>query len=199
MSMDIPTTRSFRDRMIGAAKLDPGIYEEVEADVTANRQAFAVVVLAKPGYRHWSGDWRAYSQWRCLVILGASYRPGHFHSWLAAVGALRLLAGHQNIQGSRNRGYIWPVGANSGFCQFAGHSQVLLLCALRWRDDSLSGVHLGFGGRSYCCETSPGFLDLARYWHLRGRLDNLSATGIPGNIPGDWSGSPFLAKRQSLS
>lgn len=46
MSMDIPTTRSFRDRMIGAAKLDPGIYEEVEADVTANRQAFAVVVLA---------------------------------------------------------------------------------------------------------------------------------------------------------
>jgi hypothetical protein len=36
---------SFTERMIGAAKLDAGIYEEVEADKTAMGQALAVVVL----------------------------------------------------------------------------------------------------------------------------------------------------------
>jgi hypothetical protein len=37
---------SFTDRMIGAARLDPQIYEEVEADQTAMGQAMAVVVIA---------------------------------------------------------------------------------------------------------------------------------------------------------
>ena len=37
---------SFKDRMIGAAKLDIGIYEEVEADKTAMGQAMGVVVLS---------------------------------------------------------------------------------------------------------------------------------------------------------
>ena len=37
---------SFTDRIIGAARLDPQIYEEVEADQTAMGQAMAVVVLA---------------------------------------------------------------------------------------------------------------------------------------------------------
>lgn len=37
---------SFTDRMIGAAKLDPAIYEEVEADTGALGQALAVVLLS---------------------------------------------------------------------------------------------------------------------------------------------------------
>ena len=37
---------SFTDRVIGSAKLNVGIYEEVEADATATRQALAVVVLS---------------------------------------------------------------------------------------------------------------------------------------------------------
>jgi hypothetical protein len=37
---------SFVDRMIGAARLDPRIYEEVEADQGAMAQAMGVVVLA---------------------------------------------------------------------------------------------------------------------------------------------------------
>ena len=37
--------RSFTDRMIGAAKLDVHVYEEVEADTSAMGQAMAVVVL----------------------------------------------------------------------------------------------------------------------------------------------------------
>lgn len=37
---------SFTDRMIGSAKLDVSIYEEVEADTNATRQAMGVVLLS---------------------------------------------------------------------------------------------------------------------------------------------------------
>lgn len=37
---------SFARRVLGAARLDPGIYEEVEADRTATGQAAAIVVFA---------------------------------------------------------------------------------------------------------------------------------------------------------
>ena len=37
---------SFPERMMGAAKLDVGIYEEVEADGTATRQAMGVVLMS---------------------------------------------------------------------------------------------------------------------------------------------------------
>ena len=37
---------SFNDRLIGAAKLDVKIYEEVEADRSALNQAMSVVVLS---------------------------------------------------------------------------------------------------------------------------------------------------------
>jgi hypothetical protein len=37
---------TFIERMLGAAKLDPRVYEEIEADRTATPQALAVVVLA---------------------------------------------------------------------------------------------------------------------------------------------------------
>lgn len=38
-------TRSITNRMVRAAKLDVDLYEEVEADTTANWQAFAVVII----------------------------------------------------------------------------------------------------------------------------------------------------------
>jgi hypothetical protein len=41
--------RSFGRRLIGAARLDPTIYEEVEADPTATGQALAVVLLSSLG------------------------------------------------------------------------------------------------------------------------------------------------------
>lgn len=46
--MATPVTRSntFLQRLIGAAALDAAIYEEVEADRLATRQAFAVVLLS---------------------------------------------------------------------------------------------------------------------------------------------------------
>ncbi len=39
-------TRSFTDRLIGAARLDRSVYEEVERDTTATQQAILVVVAA---------------------------------------------------------------------------------------------------------------------------------------------------------
>lgn len=39
-------SRSLIDRMIRAAKLDVGLYEEVEADTTALPQALVVVLIA---------------------------------------------------------------------------------------------------------------------------------------------------------
>jgi hypothetical protein len=43
---DRATTNSFLQRLMGAAALDPAIYEEVEADSSALGQAMIVVVLA---------------------------------------------------------------------------------------------------------------------------------------------------------
>ncbi len=42
----MPSLRSLESRMIRAAKLDIDLYEEVEADTTANGQAFAAVFIA---------------------------------------------------------------------------------------------------------------------------------------------------------
>ncbi|HCH37660.1 MAG TPA: hypothetical protein DEU67_06525, partial [Acidobacteria bacterium] len=38
--------RSFSERLIGAAKLDVAVYEEVEADTSATGQAMGVVLLS---------------------------------------------------------------------------------------------------------------------------------------------------------
>jgi len=43
--METTTQRSLIDRMIGAAKLDPATYEEVEHDESATTQALLIVVL----------------------------------------------------------------------------------------------------------------------------------------------------------
>jgi hypothetical protein len=43
--MPLPRRHSWVERMLGAAKLDANIYEEVEADTTANGQAAGVVAL----------------------------------------------------------------------------------------------------------------------------------------------------------
>jgi len=40
------SARSFGERLIGAARLDPQIYEDVEADASATRQAILVVCLS---------------------------------------------------------------------------------------------------------------------------------------------------------
>jgi hypothetical protein len=59
---------TFVERMIGAAKLDVRVYEEVEADRSATPQALAVVVLAAVaggiGASCWAACWGS-SAGRC--------------------------------------------------------------------------------------------------------------------------------------
>lgn len=54
-----PAANTFLQRLIGAAALDPAIYEEVEADRAATGQAFSVVIAsslaAGLGARAWGG------------------------------------------------------------------------------------------------------------------------------------------------
>ena len=72
------TSRSITDRMVRAAKLDVDLYEEVEADTTANRQAFLVVLIASTaagigsgiaGVRAEGGIWFL---WGLLIGLGSA-------------------------------------------------------------------------------------------------------------------------------
>src|SRR5205807_330182 len=60
MATTTTATTSYFQRLIGAAALDPGVYEEVEADETATTQAFLTVVLSSAaagiGARGFGGD-----------------------------------------------------------------------------------------------------------------------------------------------
>jgi hypothetical protein len=71
-------SRSLVDRMVRAAKLDVDLYEQVEADTTANGQAFLAVVIASiasgigigiAGLRIEGGIWFL---WGLLIGLGTS-------------------------------------------------------------------------------------------------------------------------------
>lgn len=60
MAVTTTTKTSYLNRLIGAAALDPGVYEEVEADESATTQAFLTVVLSSVaagiGARGFGGD-----------------------------------------------------------------------------------------------------------------------------------------------
>lgn len=73
-------TRSMTDRMIRAAKLDVDLYEEVEADTTANWQALNVVIIVSLAAGIGSGLYKiitedkgaVYFLWGLLIGVGAS-------------------------------------------------------------------------------------------------------------------------------
>ena len=63
---------SFIDRMVGAARLDPQVYEEVEHDESATRQAMSVVVLGSfaAGIGALTGGLDAFAIGAVLAIVG---------------------------------------------------------------------------------------------------------------------------------
>lgn len=80
---------SFPTRMLRAAMLDASIYEEVEADRTATRQAIAVVVLASIGAGIGSIDNNGPSG--VLVIAGVALVGWFVWAWLTCKIGTRLL------------------------------------------------------------------------------------------------------------
>jgi hypothetical protein len=73
--------RSLPKRMFRAAKLDSNLYEEVEADTTANRQAFTVVVIGSLASGIGSG------------IAGTLCQGGLWFCWGLLIGVSASLAG----------------------------------------------------------------------------------------------------------
>ncbi len=70
----MPSLRSLESRMIRAAKLDIDLYEEVEADTTANRQALAAVFIASLAFavgiginNRWTDD-----DQNILIVVGST-------------------------------------------------------------------------------------------------------------------------------
>ncbi len=85
-SMDPLASHSFTERMLGAARIDPAIYTEVEHDTTATGQAAGVVAIVAV----------------CSAIGGAGAgAPGMFSAVLAALLGWLLWAGVTYLIGDK--------------------------------------------------------------------------------------------------
>jgi hypothetical protein len=108
-------TRSFGERLIGAARLDPMVYEDVEADVSATRQAVLVVCL--------SGVSLAIGRANAGIEGVASSMLREMVGWLL-ISAIVYVIGDKILRGSATWGELLRT---IGFAQAPG-----LLAALSW-------------------------------------------------------------------
>jgi hypothetical protein len=108
--------QSFPARMIGAARLHAGTYEEVEADKTASGQAVAVVVIASVAAAIGVGatDFRSILGMLAVAIL----------SWLIWV-LLTLFIGTRLLPGSVTKADFGVVLRTTGFSASIGILRVL--------------------------------------------------------------------------
>lgn len=107
--------RSFGERLIGAARLDASVYEEVEADVSATRQAVLVVCL--------SGISLAIGRANAGIEGVASSMLREMVGWLL-ISAIVFVIGQNLLRGKATWGELLRT---IGFAQAPG-----LLAALSW-------------------------------------------------------------------
>jgi hypothetical protein len=107
--------RSFGERLIGAARLDASVYEEVEADVSATRQAVLVVCL--------SGMSLAIGRANAGIEGIASSMLREMIGWLL-ISAIVFVIGQSLLRGKATWGELLRT---IGFAQAPG-----LLAALSW-------------------------------------------------------------------
>ena len=107
--------RSFGERLIGAARLDASVYEEVEADVSATRQAVLVVCL--------SGMSLAIGRANAGIEGVASSMLREMVGWLL-ISAIVFVIGQNLLRGKATWGELLRT---IGFAQAPG-----LLAALSW-------------------------------------------------------------------
>jgi hypothetical protein len=103
--------QSFPARMVGAARLHSGTYEEVESDITANGQAVAVVVIASLAAAVGAG---ATDPRGLLGMLGVAML-----SWLIWV-MLTLFIGTRLLPGSATKADFGQVLRTTGFSASIG-------------------------------------------------------------------------------
>ena len=110
---------TFIARMLGAARLDSGTYEEVEADAAATPQALAVVLLASVGSGiGWIGaspTWATSGGDRRLDC-DRSRRMGH-------LGATDLSHRHSTVPREADTSRPWGTTQNAWVCAVAWHPQ----------------------------------------------------------------------------
>lgn len=104
----VPRTRSWVERMIGAAMLDPSVYEEVEADRNATAQAAAVVGIVAACAA--IGNYAHGGQWMLGAVVSA------FISWLLW-SALTYFIGTRLFGGTADMGEMLRT---LGFAQSPG-------------------------------------------------------------------------------
>jgi hypothetical protein len=104
----------FLGRIAGAARLEPRVYEDVEADVTANGQAVAVIVLSSGASA--IGLMRGAS---VDPFLFASYTTAALAAWMAW-SALTYLIGVHLLPGPETHATVGEVLRTTGFAAAPG-------------------------------------------------------------------------------
>jgi hypothetical protein len=112
----MPST--FLNRLAGAARLEPRTYEDVEADVTANRQAVAVILLSSGATA--VGLMRGASIDPFLFV---SYTALALASWMAW-SALVYLIGVHLLPGPQTNATMGEVLRTTGFAAAPGMVRV---------------------------------------------------------------------------
>lgn len=108
--------QGFLSRMVGAARLHPGTYEDVEADTKANGQAVAVVVISSLSAAIGVGAIDARSILGMLVV--------SILSWLIWV-LLTLFIGTRLLPGSVTHADFGQVLRTTGFSASVGILRIL--------------------------------------------------------------------------
>jgi len=106
--------RSFTERLIGAAKLDVAVYEEVEADTSATGQAMGVVLLSSVA-----------SGLGTSVLAGAGLRGFVFGGIFALIGwgiwaFLTYIIGTRVLAEPQTRADVGELLRTTGFAQAPG-------------------------------------------------------------------------------
>ena len=108
--------KNFTERMIGAAKFDVHVYEEVEADTGATRQAMAVVLLSSVA----AGIGSAGSGFGGVVVAGIAALIG-WVTW----AALTYLIGTRLLPEAQTRANVGELMRTLGFAQSPGLLRII--------------------------------------------------------------------------
>jgi hypothetical protein len=110
---------TFAERMLGAARLDPATYEEVEGDITATGQAVAVILMSSVasaiGFARLSG---------LDLPLLAAYTATALAAWVIWSLLLYLIGVHL-LPGPETRATVGEVLRTTGFAATPGVLRIL--------------------------------------------------------------------------
>jgi len=138
---------NFLDRMLRAAKLDVNLYEEVEADTGAMRQAMGVVVLSSIA----AGIGSIATGGLGGILMGTIAALIGWYVW----AFLTYYIGTKFLPEPQTKADLGELLRTIGFSSSPGLIRVLVIIPRAGRGDFSSGVYLDAGGNGDCGQTSP--------------------------------------------